>query len=157
MKTISITTTTTLLLAALWACGSDEAEHGAEACAAVNATPTPLTAGTSSAAAVLVAPSETPYLVSLPAGMRGYVKLAISGDTALIAAFKSTGVLGTVTKDGAPVTVGAAEALEACATDIPAHHDLDLETAGDYVLSLGPAVGDQAWMFIDVDAAHEHE
>lgn len=139
------------------ACGDDEAEHGAEACAAVALTPTPLTAGTSTAAPVAITPSETPYQVALPAGGRGYLKLSISGDTAFLAAFRSTGLLGGVTKDGAAVTVGEAEALDACAGDIPAHHDLDLETAGDYVLSIGPAVGDSAWLFLDVDAAHEHE
>ncbi len=149
-----ITTTTFTLAALCAACGSEE--HGAEACAAVSATPTPLTAGTSSATAALIAPSETPYQIALPAGMRGYLKLSITGDTALIAAFKSTGVLGPVTLAGAPVTVGAAEPLDACATDIPAHHDLDLETAGDYVLTVGPVVGDQAWMFLDVATDHAH-
>lgn len=153
MKKLFALALSSLSLAA--ACG--EEVHGQEACDAVSATATPLTAGTSSAAAAAVTASATPYEITLPAGAAGYLKLSNAADTAYLVAFKSAGVLAGITQNGTAITYGAPEALDACSSDIPAHHDLDLEVVGDYVIRVGPVAGDKAWMYLDVDAAHEHE
>jgi hypothetical protein len=98
-----------------------------------------------------------PYLVSLPAGGTGYVRLVTDEpETLAILFFRSTGVLSALYFDDADFAFDVTSAGEDtfCPSDIPEHFDIDLEDPGTYYLELTAA--SDAWLFVAGGVGHGH-
>ncbi|MFW5926281.1 MAG: hypothetical protein ACOCV4_08955 [Myxococcota bacterium] len=151
-----------LCVLALPACGDgaemeeheeDPAEHACEEAAEAGA---PLTAGADMAGAPTVQIGDEPYLVQLPAGSSGFVKLETDAPgEEVILFFQTTDVLAEVyDAAGEPLGIPSAGPNAQCPEDLPEHFDVDLTEAGTYFLELGPTATDEAWLLVSDAAGH---
>jgi hypothetical protein len=158
-------------LASLLACGDDSSAGDAAtsadaarpdpaelACGEITEPGTPITAGgAADATAPLVEIGAEPYLVAVPPRGSGFVRVVTtSPETPAIAFFRATGVLTRVLgADGTTeLPLASAGPDPFCDVDLPAHFDLDFETAGTYYLELTSA--SDAWFFLSSAEGHAH-
>lgn len=147
-------------LGALPGCDDGEETEDPEvhACEQVEAATTALEASaTRDDTAPEVEISGAPYLIALPVGAPGYVRVEISGDTAALAFTLDTDVLVNLYHGDTEEGVTPAGANEACADDLEEHFDLDFHVAGTYYLELGPTASDSAWVLLMSAEGHVHE
>lgn len=131
----------------------DPAEHACEEAAEAGAA---FSAGADMSGAPPVQIGDAPYLVQLPAGSSGFVKIETDAPgEEVILFFQATDVLAEVyDMAGEPLGVPSAGPNALCPADLPEHFDVALAEAGTYFLELGPTGTDEAWLLVSDAAGH---
>lgn len=149
------------ILSALTAVGcGDEAEHedpAEHACEHVGEAGTAVTAAADRMSAPAITISEEPYTVTLPAGVAGFVKVTVTEDTPVLLFAKTAAVVTGLFRGETALTLPAGAPNEFCATEIPEHFDLDLDTPGDYFIQVGPSATTSVWLNLVEAEGHGHE
>jgi len=143
-----------------FACGSEQtapppAEDPAEhACEHRSEPGTSLSAAADRAAAPVIAVNEEPYTVGLPSGAPGYLKISapLAGLLFIGTADVVTGLFRNDETTSQPLE---SSPNEFCATEIPEHYDLDLDS-GNLTLQLGPSAVPEVWLALTLAGAHAH-
>lgn len=142
------------LLLLLSGCPQEHEDPALHACEHLELEGTPVAATTDLAAAPAVTVAHDPWLVSLPDGEPGYVRLDPGDHEAVLLFADTADVLQALVVDGVEQPLSGAPNAH-CPEELPEHHDLEI-VAGELALKLGPAAIGEVWLQI-VEGTHAHE
>jgi hypothetical protein len=101
--------------------------------------------------------SMEPYLVTLPPGAGGYVRIVVEEDSTAVLFVGTEGVVQSLSFCDYEVELADPAPNGLCSEEIPEHYHLHL-SSGIWHLELGPTAGDAVWlMLVPFAGAHDHE
>lgn len=101
--------------------------------------------------------SMEPYLVTLPPGAGGYVRIVVEEDSTAVLFVGTEGSVQSLSFCDYEVELADPAPNGMCSEEIPEHYHLHL-WSGIWHLELGPTTGDEVWlMLVPLVHAHTHE